>query len=357
MLDRLPPELVDHVLAFIPPMIPPKWSRNTLLACCLVDKSISERAFALLWRDLGWPDGQNAKLLAVLEDERTAMRGTLVRSLRVYGKNPHPLVKRMPRLKELSLEVCPGGVDLGAVAKAVPELKTLRLRISGPLAIHPSLSFLALTCLTISGTNFPASFLTPAVLPSLRALAYCRSLKVHPRDCYSTLFPLDPGSLLHQLDMFQVPIREVVDGLPSPYLQLFVPTLVTVNLDGIENIEAHHLARHLRFELPAEALEAWLDVDIEGVREEWEDYDEYCAGGVRHLVHLVEQASLSSLHIPRIPPKLVSTSKTFGRLLETCEKKGVEVVYFDQMEEREGSFSWSFWRYAKQLKARQMVER
>ncbi|GAA5861543.1 hypothetical protein JCM8547_008067 [Rhodosporidiobolus lusitaniae] len=325
MLDRLPPELVDHVLA----SISPKWSRKTLLACCLVESSISVRAFALLWRDLGWGDSQNANLLAVLEDQRT--HGTRVRSLRVYGQNLLPFVKQMPRLKELSLTVC-HGADVEAVAEAVPELETLRLMTTWSLALRPSLSFPALTSFTVENVDLPPSIFTPSVFPSLRTFSYSGPEKKHTPEAYSTIFPPGPGSLIQQLDMLQLDIQAVLDY-------------------GNQGASPRGSSPRAP---PAAAFNGVADDDDNVDGQEDVEVNEYYLGVVRHLVHLVEQASLASLHLPHMPTDLVSARKTIKRLLETCEKKGVEVVYFDQKQEPEDSFSWPFWRYAKQLKARRV---
>ncbi|GAA5861532.1 hypothetical protein JCM8547_008063 [Rhodosporidiobolus lusitaniae] len=282
-------------------MIPPKWSRNTLLACCLVYKSISERAGALLWRHVDcWDRASAEPVLAVHKYGRSTSRAALIRSLHVDFIDPLPLLACVPRLKELALGMYSGKIDLPAVAKAVP-------------------------------------------------------VAAYPFEFYSALFPLDPGSLIHQLDIFQLHTRNVVTCLPPSFLRFPVPTLVTVNHDWFWDIEPDHLAAHLQVHLPVAVANDGDGDEDNGYVEELVDADGRCARDVRHLVRLVQQASLSSLHIPYLRPELVRTSEAFEGLLETCDKKSVEVVYFNPEEEEEDGFSWSFWRYAKKLKARRAV--
>jgi hypothetical protein len=55
MLDKLPLELLDHVLDLLPPSSTDQGARertDTLLSCCLVSKRLHERSLPILWRNV-----------------------------------------------------------------------------------------------------------------------------------------------------------------------------------------------------------------------------------------------------------------------------------------------------------------
>lgn len=55
MLDRLPPELHDHVLDLLPPAFhldELRERRSAMYVCCLINKRVSSRATPLLYRDV-----------------------------------------------------------------------------------------------------------------------------------------------------------------------------------------------------------------------------------------------------------------------------------------------------------------
>jgi hypothetical protein len=86
MLDRLPLEILDHVLDLLPPsnnLQDARDRRKALHSCTLVSKKVSERAGRLLIRDVFLSDGKRAKQLETrLQDDRTLASAIVyVRSL------------------------------------------------------------------------------------------------------------------------------------------------------------------------------------------------------------------------------------------------------------------------------------
>jgi hypothetical protein len=137
MLDKLPLELLDHVLDLLPPPSTVKSAReraDTLLACCLVSKRVSERSMPVLWRHLrlqttkSFEDfaarvaGQAAvplrhapkslRMECEKEDEDETIQPLLARVFNVLGS--------LPALRDLYLDIGGEEVDLKALQQAVP---------------------------------------------------------------------------------------------------------------------------------------------------------------------------------------------------------------------------------------------
>jgi hypothetical protein len=132
MLDKLPLELLDHVLDLLPPSSTDKGARertDTLLACCLVSKRVYERALPVLWRAIRLEsEEQVSELLALVEAESEKDLTSGVRSLVVTEDDEEYLMplKDAPRLlvffsglRRLRMDGA-GAVDLGFLATKLP---------------------------------------------------------------------------------------------------------------------------------------------------------------------------------------------------------------------------------------------
>jgi hypothetical protein len=149
MLDKLPLELLDHVLDLLPPPSTFGGARertDTLTACCLVSKRVYERSLPVLWREIRL-DGLATFNLFVsrLETEPTGKFPVSTRTLRVnvrYGDEEGPgweddtesrvanqavaLLNYVPHLTQLYLAF-DGELDLCQLASSLPSAFSLLL--------------------------------------------------------------------------------------------------------------------------------------------------------------------------------------------------------------------------------------
>jgi hypothetical protein len=113
MLDKLPPELIDHVLVLACPSTawPDRLScdrerHHTLFAASLVSKRIKERAQALLWRDVVIETDKEVEVLTVFV-KREEPKGLMAKTRLLGGseRNEIPpltaLASGSPQLKEV----------------------------------------------------------------------------------------------------------------------------------------------------------------------------------------------------------------------------------------------------------------
>jgi hypothetical protein len=145
MLDRLPLELLDHVLDLLPlPSTPVSASERSraLYTCCLVSKRVSERAFPLLRRDLPLQTStESFSFVANLDSGDGATWRRAIRSLQIRWGSPHTqhtifsVLERFPQLREVYL-LTEQGVDLTVLHTAAPSTQMFA-PLRSELITHP----------------------------------------------------------------------------------------------------------------------------------------------------------------------------------------------------------------------------
>jgi hypothetical protein len=146
MLDRLPLELLDHVLDLLPlPSTPVSASERSraLYTCCLVSKRVSERAFPLLRRDLPLQTATEFfSFVAHLDSSDGATWRRTIRSLQVrwgfYQSHRYSILgvlERFPQLREVYL-LTEQGVDLAVLHTAAPSTQMFA-PLRSELITHP----------------------------------------------------------------------------------------------------------------------------------------------------------------------------------------------------------------------------
>ncbi|GAA5866737.1 hypothetical protein JCM8547_002743 [Rhodosporidiobolus lusitaniae] len=343
MLDRLPPELVNHILDFLPP--PPAAGRaDTLRALCIVSRQMYHLALPQLWREmlLGWTS-QAVVLRRILADPTVNHTREAVRTVTVCGRGTGvdvpavlPLFAHFPSLEKLVVRWC-STLNLEELQKSAPGLQFLTLMSIEFLdPLPPNFSFPSLTSLSLNDIDLPPSeyrtFLSSASLPNLRALSYTSSESLsHPAN--AAVFSLFTGPFVEQLDALQLTARDAL-FFPPGLLYLSTPTLLTARIADLSSRAPTSLTLHLRL----------LDRLLEGRT-------------LQRLVRLIKNAHLSSLHLPA-DSSWVSEAPggTVPALSEACVEKGVELRWYSSGGEEEHEVSQAFWRYAKEFKARQSMD-
>ncbi|GAA5873751.1 hypothetical protein JCM8547_005939 [Rhodosporidiobolus lusitaniae] len=370
MLDRLPPELVDHILDLLipsPATVDGAHERTIALrAFCLVLKAVRDRAEPLLWRDvaiLSWDQGDRALLRFEDADEGTRERLSKTRSLRIgvegqlfYVEEIFGFLAFFPSLRELRME-CEGLLDMGEVARSVPNLETLTLNWAMKLFSSTSFVLPSLTNLSLDRTDMFPSFATnlfasfTSALPSFRAFAF--SPRDESTDSRSNDILFDshsPGFLGRRstLDMLQLHLEDV-EQFSKPVFQSYVPTAMTVTNDSLAQQWTTELLidrapSHIRF-YPSPTAQTRPDIFVEALQQ---------------LGHVINYSSPSpkSLHVPFLlrsePSERISELRT--TLFAACKRKAVEVLWYNSEEEEERAVSPSFWRYARRIKAEKEKE-
>ncbi|GAA5855779.1 hypothetical protein JCM8547_000353 [Rhodosporidiobolus lusitaniae] len=368
MLDRLPPELVDHILDLLPS--PAKLDgvherTIALRACCVVSKALRDRAESLLWRDvaiLRWDQADRALLRFKDANNETKERLSGTRSLRLgvedqlfHVDETFDILAFSPGLRELRLE-CQGDLDMSLLANSVSNLEILALNRSITLRSSASFVFPYLTNLSLNRTDLLPSFATnifatfTSALPSLRALAISPNHEPTEPHIYEILFDAKSPAFLGRrstLDMLQLHLKDITE-FSKPVFYSEVPTVITVTNNSLASQRMRELLSecapsHVRY-YHSPSAPTRLDIFAEGLMR------------LLLLVHVPSRPK--SLHVPSClrPEPSERIAEPQDALFAACERKGVEVVWYDLEEEDEREVSPSFWRYAMGIKAEKEKE-
>ncbi|GAA5859746.1 hypothetical protein JCM8547_007010 [Rhodosporidiobolus lusitaniae] len=83
---------------------------------------------------------------------------------------------------------------------------------------------------------------------------------------------------------------------------------------------------------------------------------EWSADMVSQVVEFAKAHNLSSLSLPLPSPSEEEYEEPIHRLLRPCKTCNVEVLWYDPIRLEQYQVSPSFWRYAKELKAKQAAK-
>jgi hypothetical protein len=175
-------------------------------------------------------------------------------------------------------------------------------------------------------------------LPSLRILVFTAA---GWRDHLPSRKIADeiPSTFLEQLDLLQLQAEDHLLFSP-PLFTLSTPSLITAKTikDLLSISEPYYHLRYLQ----------WYD-DSDSTAEELVD-----------LRDRVKQSSLVSLHLPRIASSDVAESQPLSdalrKLLGSCRRRAIEVLWFDGDEEEQHALSPSFEHYVLRRKATRTQE-
>jgi hypothetical protein len=133
MLDKLPLELLDHVLDHLPPPWTTKSARErteTLLSCCLVSKRVYERSLPVLWRDIRLESEERFSAMVFLSGSDVSVNLRRSAKALIVGGEAYivpgavtaslRLVELFPAL-ELSASFS-GAIDLKFLATSLPSM-------------------------------------------------------------------------------------------------------------------------------------------------------------------------------------------------------------------------------------------
>ncbi|GAA5908954.1 hypothetical protein JCM6882_004954 [Rhodosporidiobolus microsporus] len=332
MLDRLPVELIDRVLlALVPPVYRlenttfPRF--KALEPCLLVSRAIRSRALPIVWREASLDrleDYQRDPLQEFLEWGSSEAVRLHVASI-VFGATATNSTS-LSRAALTSLRLAQLGLWPPESRDIWPPPWPPQSPKINPFPIFHSLVCLTLDC--ISGPDAPSLF-SPAYFPSLRVLLYIR----WDKSRFVSADEPPPDDLLS----------------PSPSFLSLLDQLDVLQLEGLE-------------EHPVPDA----NLAFAGFMQE----------GLEHVPSLLEfTPHLISLHLPSfLSPKAAAaaaahpTSPSFPTsfpaepfqavvqaILSCSVKRGVEVCWHTDDEEDNEEISPSFWRFAKEFKAREAL--
>ncbi|GAA5866719.1 hypothetical protein JCM8547_002735 [Rhodosporidiobolus lusitaniae] len=352
MLDRLPPELVDHVLDLLPQ--PPAAERaDTLRACCLVSKRLRDIALPTLWRHVELNgDEQERAFVERVEDATTEHLLGEITSMTLFGHSGivEPLLERFPALGKLTWDVSVGGLDLSSWGGWACYLMTLSLSDAYLSTLTP-FTFPSLTSLSLSRVQLPLSLMptiwSSTTFPSLRALSYSPPFAVTPVLPLFLSYISPPFS--DQLDLVQIPYEDGEHfaagyGLALPSA---VPTLITLSSSFLEtDPDAQEASVTTLADSEARHLRLVLDED-ESVEQ------------TTNLLQASEQvfrrsSSCQSFVLPT-SVRRVGVSPSLSCFLEACATRSVDVIWANGELEDEHEVSPAFWRYVREIKAKQVA--
>ncbi|BGP15365.1 hypothetical protein JCM10213_001443 [Rhodosporidiobolus nylandii] len=360
MLDRLPPELLDKVLELAAPVQPIEtYGRNAVdhkpivCACSLVCRAVRERAQPLLWRRFEPVHLGRISQLASLGQTRLLELDTYVSDAKLNGaflQQPLPLdfLSSFSRLDTLHLSTLVGAAPLDLEKLAITShLRRLFLErvdikpVIRPITF-PTLEVLSMSeCAMLAQTS--AALFVTATFPSLRAFAWM-NLK-HP-GTEDHFFPSLSPAFISQLDMMQMYSNVLRDGVPTSTFLHGTPILLSVPVTDLTTdawLAPLHRLPNLRVRLA---------------------HLELASVGLFLLMQGSVSANLVKLVSGSNPPRAVQVLRAMqasarnrnsmmGKLVEACERNGVEMLWHDEGEENDVHVSPSFWQYAKELKAAQ----
>jgi hypothetical protein len=373
MLDKLPLELLDHVLDLLPRPSTREGAHertDALLSCCLVSKRVYERSLPVLWRNIRLKsEAQASALLAVTAETAPQHLAASVRTLHIEDvededeelslplKESLRFLELFTGLRSLRLDGA-GIVSLKALATGLPSESSGSLSLFWPLTV----SFLAdLQNLHLAGTSVLP--LAPATsFPCLHSLTLhslvriVTSLRAFPNhsDCrrLRTLAFSGEGNGEYERSLLRTISADLLDELevlqlhgqnlpiiPTELLSA-CPTLLTFDtFDLAYDSVASSEIRHIRF---------W----IRTVQREHPE-----AVHLQKLCTWVENTrSPRSLHLPislhdEWGPDVDELAASLANLLATCARHLVDVLWYDPTEEENYALSRSFQRYVERLAA------
>ncbi|BGP15447.1 hypothetical protein JCM10213_005137 [Rhodosporidiobolus nylandii] len=350
MLDRLLPELLDHVLSLAVSGAGAKERNETLRACSLVSRAVSARAVPLLWRVIELRQNKQALALeAVIRDKSFTELSQATRGLVLDGRGDFklekamPLLRRFSRLKNISLSIFHEDKVDGAELERFPGLR--RLDLHSVLLLDLPFRLAGLVELAISSVEMNSSSLTsilsPSSFPVLRALAVSECFDPTSED--SHFIPLVPPAMLEQLDMLQIGTT-LPSYLPPKLEDYTTPVLFTLVWSFMADFHTvkefdEHPVRHLR--LVSDSLKR------------------PGKGTLYQALHLLTFGlpMLSSLHLPAFlqqPDESAAYIMFLKQVLEDSTRMGIEVLWHDDGH-KQHTISPDFWAYAKELKAAQQT--
>ncbi|BGP15449.1 hypothetical protein JCM10213_005135 [Rhodosporidiobolus nylandii] len=349
MLDRLPIELLEHVLRQLDP--PQRWTltkdrQTTLRACSLVSRRMREVAEPMLWEAAFVTQWEHIGPLA--SEARTDDKGRRVRKLVARGdgfeiEEVVELLYALPSLREVSLDWLEQDPYLLNLLSGAQHVRLERLTVMSYTApVFPALTTLSLVNLGIS-PSFLYTILRPSLFPALRALCLLELWTPHESDL--PVCPAVPDNLVEQLEVLQVGCDDPYDENLSRYPQkvLFSTNVAkSVKLSGLPILP--HI-RHLH-------LRPFLVEDFGGHR------DISLAEGLDAFSSILPSLPrLQTVTLPRPPLPTachayeVQLARSAKRGLETirraCEEKKVEVLFDPAEEASIPGLSEVFWECAK----------
>ncbi|GAA5875425.1 hypothetical protein JCM8547_004402 [Rhodosporidiobolus lusitaniae] len=358
MLDRLPSELVDHILDFTDTW-PEEERPNTFYRLSLVNKKVGERAQKALYYDLRTDSTWfRKKLVGTLQENEQAREA--VKALTIV--HDHAGTSEI-------LETCPN------VQRIVFD-HTFQLSVSSFKGFKPLPSVMVLTCvhmdkspaldpiclpnlveLTISFTYFRPGemdrFFNSAALPSLKALAISLIYDYGGRPPFPQTFPNLPLDFVAQLDMLQISsvdldyVNPAIFRSPTPILL----TTTFITRVGPAVFDLKRLEQYTRLAPPHICFAEPHAGYFECAKEVPQTLE--C---LINLAVLVSSPSKPfSLQLPhflqRIDAALIpETSARLEELMRACGENGVEVVWHSMRTSGWAELRKDFWRYAKAFK-------
>ncbi|GAA5895317.1 hypothetical protein JCM6882_006642 [Rhodosporidiobolus microsporus] len=347
MLDRLPIELVSHILSFLDPPSPSRLTKpSSLYACCLVSKRVKEVAQPLLW-------------LAVVVEKRGDLKAVkpeatstgLIRYTRILAvdknvcaaKELEGLAQNSTGLREIRLRnlVLTNRDGVDAVLPHLTHLRRISffnlefLEVREPLAF-PSLFSLSLHAVYTTRALLEG-FLVPQYLPHLRMLSLT-DLWDHWMSGTCPFLPALSAALLDQLDVLQLAHEEL--HLSSAVMASHPHTLLSAHVEDLPNNPPRSASlryKHLRIRpFP-------LDDSV--------PMDSSERAGLDELAESLPHLNLTTLLLP-LQLQHPSFRNEHVSILAECEKKRIDVLWEDALEEEDADIliaeKFRDWRLKKE---------
>lgn len=366
MLDRLPTELLHLVISLIAPNDYNK-HRRALYACSLVSKIVKDAAQPVLWRKVVCD--RREQVDSILAGRSTRLAGCTreldvqgfhraetdqllaavdqVQRVRLFSLFSYRMIESVQNLEPVRWCVLPA-LNIDAADSQVAPYGARAAYLSGVMLSATALSnltfgaFARLTSLTLHPINSPSYFLdqllSPATVPALESLAleYLSSFAC-------PYFPFLSDPFLRQLDMLQLPLAQL-DVVPASYFLvetaiLWIHDSDTIRVNKNQQVNPRHLALH------------GLGVHV---------LSSTAAIALAKLVDVVN-APWSRLESVWLRPYLQSRTSIgiflrtlVDELRHTCEAQSVHLGWHEgQGDNADGqSLDESFWRYARETKAK-----
>ncbi|GAA6020679.1 hypothetical protein JCM10207_007822 [Rhodosporidiobolus poonsookiae] len=363
MLDQLPPELVLAVLEHLaPPLDYPsraRVARINLYNLMRVSKRLYTLANPIFWREVAVESANEAvRLLAFLREGsahdikqhiETLQVSNTFRDSRPTVSQIQVLIALLPRAKRLELARV-SEIQAGLSVLAEHDFEALWLCDLFLVAALPPARFTVLTELSLEGVDMAqgtlATFLTPEICPSLRALSL---YEINSKFLNATVHDLS-NRMFAQLDLLQLFLRDISpSSLPIPLLQSTTTPVVLIMDDGLLSLSkasagaALHLAYFVSCSPRHEYGNKFSSVFTTS----------YQPRTLHSSVHLHPERLAALDPEPENHAALLEDVKT---TLKICEERGVEVVWHEQDTTRLFAVSPSLWHWAKYEKVKLALE-